>query len=283
MIPRSQQGGTAIFARVLTWGWTLIVLIPLVYLVSISLSASSARDQFVLWIFPKNPTLANYPAAFELLASLDQPLPRVFGNSLLVTITAVAMATLLATLAAYAIVFFRFPGRKLLFTLLCVGLVVPTSVMIIPEFLAVKSLGLRGTPALIAAYTAFGISLPTLLLASFFAAIPKSVLEAARLDGASAWRVLWSIVVPLSRPVLATVSLLLFITFWSEFPLASTLASDASQSTIPVALSRMSSRQGLPYPIVASVMVLASIPLLAIMAVGQRQLVTGLVQGAERG
>jgi ABC-type glycerol-3-phosphate transport system permease component len=154
--------------------------------------------------------------------------------------------------------------------------------MIIPEFLTVHRLGLSGRPALILPYIAFGLSLPTLLLTLFFRALPKPLIDAAVVDGVSTWQLLIRIVLPLSRPVIGTVALLLFVTFWNEYPLAVNLIRDSAEATLPVAIANTHTRAGTPYPIVAAIMVMATIPVLVVFLFGQRQLVEGLTQGGTK-
>jgi len=267
---------------ILTWGWTIVVVLPLIFLVSVSLSADVNQNSFAFWIFPAHPTFENYTGAFEFMSALELPLPSIFVNSAIATGGAVIGSLIVSTLAAFAIVFLRLPGRRLWFNVICIGLVVPTSVMIIPEFLTVHRLGLEGRPALILPYIAFGLSLPTLLLTLFFGALPKYLIDAAVVDGVSTWQLLTRIVLPLSRPVLATVALLLFVTFWNEYPLALNLIRDTGQSTLPLAIANTNTRAGTPYPVVAAIMVMATIPVLAVLAFGQRQLVEGLTQGGAK-
>jgi raffinose/stachyose/melibiose transport system permease protein len=267
----------------LRWTWTVAVLIPLFFVVCLSLSGGTAAGDRVVYLLPADPTLDNYSRAFEFMREFVVALPTVFMNSVVVTTAAVAGALAVSTLAAYAFAIIDFPGRQLLFLVFCLGLVVPTSIMVVPEFLTIRTLGLSGRPALILPYVAFGIALPTLVLTVFFRTLPRTLLDAARVDGSTPLRVLWSVVIPLSRPALGTSALFLFLIFWNEFPLALTLIRDTDQSTLPLAIASTRSRAGTPYEVVAAIMVMASIPVLLAFVLGQRQLVRGLFHGGVKG
>jgi ABC-type glycerol-3-phosphate transport system permease component len=155
--------------------------------------------------------------------------------------------------------------------------------MIIPEFLAVRNLGLSGRPALILPYIAIGIALPTLVMTTFFRLVPRELYDSARVDGASLWQIFSRIYVPVSRPAIATCAILLFLIYWNEFPLALALIQDPAQFTLPVALASTTSRSGTPYNLIAAVLVLATIPVLAAFALSQRHLVDGLLKGGIKG
>ena len=164
----------------LKWVWTVLVAIPLFFILCLSLSQGTASSDRVLYVLPAEPTLHNYPRAFTFMSDFVVALPQVFLNSGIATGCAVAGSLVLATLAAFAIATIDFPGRQLAFLTLCLGLAVPTSIMVVPEFLTVRELGLSGRPALILPYIAFGLALPTLILTVFFRSIPSALLDAAR-------------------------------------------------------------------------------------------------------
>ncbi len=269
--------GTALHA--LLWTWAIIVAIPLLFILGLSLSRGTAASDRLLYVLPADPTFDNYPRAFDFMAEFVVALPRVFLNSAVATGATVLGALTLATLAAYAFATIPFPGRKVAFLTVCLGLTVPTSIMVVPEFITVRALGISGRPSLILPYIAFGLALPTLILTVFFRAIAPALLDAARVDGAGRLRTLWSIVLPISRPALGTCALFLFLTFWNEFPLALTLIRETGQATLPLAIASTRSRAGTPYEVVAAVIVMASIPVLVAFALGQRQLIAGLTQG----
>ena len=112
--------------------------------------------------------------------------------------------------------------------------------MVVPEFLTVRELGISGRPSLILPYIAFGLALPTLILTVFFRNISPALLDAARVDGAGRFRILWSIVLPVSRPALGTCAVFLFLNFWNEFPLALTLIRENAEVTLPLAIASTS-------------------------------------------
>jgi ABC-type glycerol-3-phosphate transport system permease component len=259
--------------------WALVALFPMLFLVGLAFSNETRVDNFWLGFIPRDPTLGNFGDAFAFMERVGASLPRALANSVLATGVTVFVCLTLSSLVAWALATMEFRARKILVALFSMGLVVPTSVMIIPEFLLFHAVGIEGRPALYLAYIAFGISLPTLLLTVFFRGLATEILDAARMDGATGWREFVYVGLPLVRPALGAAGMFLFLVFWNEFPLALILVRDSGEATLPLALSSTQGRFGSPFNVIASVMLLASLPALLAFTLGQRQIVAGLTSG----
>jgi sn-glycerol 3-phosphate transport system permease protein len=209
------------------------------------------------------------------------PFGRLFLNSVLVTVIGAGVKVLLAVLTAYALVFVRFPFKRVIFALVLATLMVPPQVAVLPNYVLISGWG--------GADTYWGIILPglatgfgTFLLRQQFLTLPSSILEAAEIDGASHWRRLTRIVVPISAPAIATVALVNIVFEWNEYLWPLVIVSDPHMMTLPVGLTllRNSENGADSYGILMAGTVMVLVPVLVIFAAFQRYIVSGLTQGA---
>jgi ABC-type glycerol-3-phosphate transport system permease component len=205
-------------------------------------------------------------------------------NSLLITGASVLISTVVAACAAYPISLMDWrPGRVLMSVLIAL-MVVPPIVLVIPLFqMVVDAHQLNTYQSVIVIYTGLMLPFSTFLLASFFATIPRSLIEAARIDGAGTLHTLRLIVLPLSRPALVTVIVVQALWVWNEVLIAVIFLQQSNLRTLMVGLTVFSSRYHLNIPIVMGGMLLATIPMVVLYLVGQRSFVRGLTAGATKG
>jgi raffinose/stachyose/melibiose transport system permease protein len=265
--------------------WLLVLAYPLLFVVSYSLRRADelSLDRFA-GLIPVHVRWTNYPDAFDLMSSSLISIPRIVLNSTIVSLSAIAVALVVSVLASYAFAMIPFRGRRIVFYVLLMALVVPIPVMLIPEFLTVKQYGLIGSRlSLILPYAAFGLPLPILILTTFFRQIPAEIIEAARIDGATRMRILRSVIMPLSRPALATCVIFLMLMYWNEFPLALVMVQDASLTTVPLAIAGVQSRGVAAWELIAAAIMVMSIPVIALFVAFQRQFIEGLASGSVKG
>jgi multiple sugar transport system permease protein len=222
-------------------------------------------------------------AGFERLFDGDFGL--WIGNSLLVTVVVTVGRVFLDSLAGYALARLRFRGRSAVFAAVVAVMAVPGVVLFIPKFLVLNQLGIYDT------YTA--LILPLLvdaagvfIMKQFFESIPVSLEEAARIDGASVFRTFWSVVLPMARPALITLTILSFQGTWNEFPHTLVAVQNPHLFTLPRGLANLVSGSlgsGTQYPLKLGAALLATIPVAIIFAVFQRHFVRGATEGAEKG
>src|SRR5439155_21612097 len=190
-------------------------------------------------------------------------------------------AVMLSAPMASAFARFIFPGRLLLFGLLPVGLMVPTIMLLVPQFLLAKRLMLLDSLwGLILFYTGGNLALNTFLLRSFFQDIPVELEEAMVVDGAGAWTRFSRLIVPLSRPALATVSIFTFLASWDEFAWALTIINNPHKRTLPIAISLFQGQHATSWGLVFAASVIAVVPVICIFVAFQRQFVSGIASGA---
>ena len=256
---------------------TLVTLAPLAWMLSVSFMTRGEAAAFPPPLLPSQPTLANYVNLFTMIG-----IGRHLANSILLA-SAVTLLSLLFNLAAgYAFAKLRFAGREQLFRGLLGALFVPLQVAMMPLFLLMKSLGLVNTyggvivPALA---TVFGV----FLVRQYARSIPDELLEAARIDGAGEWRIFFSIVLPLLRPIIATLAILTFLTCWNDFMWPLIILSGDEHQTMPVALAGLSREYVQDNELMMAGAVVTVLPVLVLFIALQRHYLQGLMLGSVKG
>ena len=253
-----------------------VMVVPFAYMVATSFKHNQIILQLPPQFIPHQPTFANYRSAWS-----SNQFSRYFVNSVIVALATTFAAVLLSSMMAYSFARFRFPGRSLLFGTVLVGLMVPTMMLLIPQFLLARQIhALNSLWGLVFFYTGMNLALNTFLLRSFFMDIPQELEEAMVVDGAGPWMRYWRLVLPLSRPALATVGIFTFLASWDEFVWALTVIDDPSKRTLPIAIALFQGEHQTHWELVFAASVIAIIPVIAIFGIFQRQFVSGIATGA---
>lgn len=258
---------------------TLVVFLPLAWMILSSLKTPGEIVTTELKVLPQSPTFQNY-----VDAATSVPFARFFLNSVIVTTVASVVKCTLAIITAYALVFVRFPFKRAIFLLILVALMVPPQVSVLPNYVLIAGLGGLNTywgiilPGL---GTAFG----TFLLRQHFLTLPVSILESAEIDGANHWRRLWRIVFPISVPTIATVALVTIVTEWNDYIWPLIVVDRPEMMTLPVGLTLLANSDSgsQAWGILMAGAVIVIIPILVIFAALQRYIVAGLTQGSVTG
>ena len=255
----------------------LVSLAPLLWMLSVSLMPAGEASHFPPPLLPSAVTGDNYHA---LLGRTG--MARNFANSLLVAGAITLGSLLVNTLAGYAFAKLRFAGRERVFQLLLAALVVPAQVAMLPLFLLMKQLGLVNTyggvviPALASVFGIF-------LVRQYARSIPDELLEAARIDGAGEWRIFFSIVLPMLKPVLVTLAIFSFMAAWNDFMWPLIVLTDQEHYTLPVALATLSREHIQDVEMMMAGAVVTVIPVLALFLLLQRYYIQGLLLGSVKG
>ncbi len=256
-----------------------VMIVPFAYMLATSLKANSLALEVPPDFLPDNPTTENYRDAWS-----SNHFGRYFLNSLGVAVATTLISVLLSSMMAYAFSRLRFPGRTLLFGLLLLGLMVPTMMLIVPQFLLAKELHLLDSYAgLVVFYVGGTLALNTFLLRSFFQDIPRELEEAMVVDGAGPWKRYRQLILPLSRPALATVAIFTFLSSWDEFVWALTIINDPEKRTLPIAIALFQGQYATSWGIVFAASAIAVVPVIAIFIALQRQFIGGIAAGAVKG
>ncbi|MEO7432116.1 MAG: carbohydrate ABC transporter permease [Dokdonella sp.] len=252
-------------------------LFPLLWMLSVSFMQPGEASAFPPPILPAHATFANYRELFERAG-----MGRYLFNSLIVA-SAITTLSLLCNLAAgYAFAKLRFRGRDRLFKSLLVALLIPAQVAMIPLFLIMKSLHLvnsYGGVIVPALATMFGIY----LVRQYARSIPQELIEAARIDGAGELRIFATIVLPLLKPIVATLAIFTFLSSWNDFMWPLIVLSDEAWQTAPVALAGLSREHVQDNELMMAGSVVTTLPVLALFLVLQRHYIQGLLLGSVKG
>lgn len=229
-------------------------------------------------VFSKHPTLYNYLAILtgkNILGSIR--------NSLIVSGITTIYITAVSTMAAYAISRFHFKGKNLLMGLILVISMFPQMITVGPIFNMFTGLKWTNSYFIVLAYSTITLPMAVWILVAHFGKIPMSIEESAKIDGASAFRILWDIVFPLAAPGVFTAAIITFITSWNEYLLAATLNTDLNMQTVPVAISFLRTQFQVLWGEVSAATIVVTIPTLIIVLLFQKRIVSGLVSGAVKG
>jgi raffinose/stachyose/melibiose transport system permease protein len=229
--------------------------------------------------FAPPPTFAwhNYVRAWE-----QGGFAASFTTSTIVAAAMVPASVALSVIAGYAFATMRFRGASVLFYLFILGLIIPTEATIVPLFYDVRAIGLLDTYwALILLETSGELAFGVFWMRAAFLSAPQSLLEAARIDGASSWQILWRIMVPFAWPAILTLAVLAFADSWNEFFLA--LVFTVSHVTAPFGLASFSGRHTTNIPLVSAGAVIVAVPILIVFVIFQRQFMRGMLTGAVKG
>ena len=254
-----------------------ITLFPLVWMLAVSFMAPGEASTYPPPLVPAHPTLGNYR---ELFAHAG--IGRYLANSVLLAVAATALSLVFNVMAGYAFAKLRFAGRERLFRLMLGALVIPGQVAMVPLFLLLKHMGLVNTyggvivPALASIFGIF-------LVRQYALSIPDDLLEAARIDGASEWRIFGAIVVPLLKPIIVTLAVFTLLGTWNDFMWPLIVLSDQHLYTLPVALASLSREHVQDNELMMAGSVITTLPVLMVFLALQRYYIQGLMMGSVKG
>jgi raffinose/stachyose/melibiose transport system permease protein len=259
---------------------TFLILLPILWIALLSFQPSEKilNDPFSFVSL----TFDNYANAIQSL-----PLVQMYGNTLLIALVSVTIGAAVSFMVAFALtrmVFRRRRAQSAVRLYILAGLAVPVYILLFPVYRLDLALGIFGThAALIVPYIAVSIPFNTLLFTGFLREFPTEIEEAAIIDGAGLWRICWQIVLPLMRPVIATVLIFNVVYVFNEFPFASILINDPDMVTVSLAASRFQGQYTVDYGGMMAAATLVLVPQLIIYAVFQRQVIAGMTVGAVKG
>ena len=259
----------------------VVSVFPFVYAVSTSFKSGSALFEPVL--LPSSVTLGNYLSLFTLA---EQPFGRHIVNSVMVSVLVVLISLFLGVTDSYALGRISFRGRGMLLTAVLAVSMFPQVAVLAGMFELIRFLGLYNKAlGLVLPYMIFTLPFTVWVLTTFMKQLPKELEEAAIMDGCSPWRIIWSVFMPLLWPALVSTGLLAFIAAWNEFLFALTFVLDNNERTVPVSIALISgaSKYDIPWGNIMAASVLVTVPLLVLVLVFQKKIVSGLTAGAVKG
>jgi raffinose/stachyose/melibiose transport system permease protein len=269
-------GRSALYA--IAWIAAFATLVPILYAIlggfrdtgQLSTNPVALPDP---WVF------SNYTGILKSATFWTQ-----LKNSVVIALVSTGLTVPVAALAAFIFARFAFRGRELLYTIFTLGLLFPVAIAILPIFIMVRNLGLLDSPLGVALpQAAFGLPITIIILRPFFHSIPSDLQDAAAIDGCGPFRFFVRILLPLSRPVLATVSVLAIVGSWNAFLLPLVVLTDSGGWTLPLGVTNYSQQYTTDTAKVLAFTTLSMVPALIFYAFAERQLIKGLTSGAVKG
>jgi multiple sugar transport system permease protein len=279
----SRARDKTIWQRVLVVFALLVLVIngfyPIIWIFLTSIKNELELTTKPITYWPAAASFSNYLEIFRA-----QPLARYFLNSLIVSSLSTLVCVTFAAFAAYALARLKLRYRRAIAITITAASMFPVVALIIPLFQTMKSLGWLNTYfSLVIPYAAFSLPISTLVLTAFFQGIPEDLESAAMIDGCSRFEALWRIVVPLAAPGVVTAAILAFVNSWNEFLLALTFNSAPDMKTVPVGVTLYQGEFTFPWPLISAAIVVTIIPVIGIIIVFQRKIISGLTAGGVKG
>lgn len=266
------------FRRGMTWVlaliWLVVVGAPLYYMIIASFEPASVYLSSNPWFPSKGTTLDNYRAVF------DSGIGTYFVNSVLVAGATMVLAVAVSLLAGYAIVVHASRMTGVVFRVFLVGFAVPIQALMIPLYLTVLRAGLYDSLlGLILPMAAFSLPITILILVNFLRDVPRSLIDAMRMDGAGSVRTLWSLALPLSWPAIATVGIFDFVNAWNNFLFPLILTQSQDKATLPLSVFNFEGEHLENVPEIMAAVALSVAPLFLLYLIARRRLMAGLAAG----
>lgn len=257
----------------------VVMVLPFAYMVGTALSPERWVMPYPPTIWPEDATLDNFVRAL-----IEAGLQRYALNSLIVATVAVLLTLVVSSLSAFAFARLEFPFKEVIFGFYLVTMMIPDLIALLPKFQVLRDLGLTNTWwGLWAVYVSNAVAFNTFLLRGFFSRIPRELEDATRIDGGGVWTFFWRVLLPLSKPALATVAVFAFLGAWDDFWWARLLIQDPDLRTLPIGIQLFFNSHATQWTTIFAATTLAAIPEIAIFVALQRYFVNGSFSGAIRG
>jgi len=250
--------------------FTLLFAMPFIWIILSSFKSGSELFSRPPSLWPRNFTLENYTMAFKEVNFL-----RYFFNSFIVATLATVITLFINSMAGYALAKFKFKGSKIIFFSLIFTIMIPLQVIMVPVFIVLRHLNLYDT--------LWGIIIPptatptgVFLIRQYMVTIPNELIESARIDGAGEWRIFWTIIIPLAKPVLTALMIFSFIWRWNDFIWPFIVISSEKRYTIQIALANFVGQYTVDWNAILSMTTLSTIPVFIVFLIFQRHFVKGI-------
>ncbi|MBQ7956287.1 MAG: carbohydrate ABC transporter permease [Lachnospiraceae bacterium] len=255
-------------------------IFPLVWMFYSSVKEKRAFNADIIGL-PKEPTLINY---IRILTNSDYNLGSSMINSLRTTILSLFFIVLFGFIVGYILARIKFRGNRAVYLMFLMGMLIPIHSLLVPIYVVFKDTGLSDHwYTLIIPYVAFGLPMAVFLVEGFVKSIPAALEEAAAIDGSSFSRTLFSIIMPICRPILTTVAIIQTFSCWNEFSFALVLLKRQTLHTVPLAMTQFTGQFASDYPKIMAAMLLTMSPIVILYFAGSKQIIKGMVAGAVKG
>lgn len=276
MMGRKKTAGYYIL-NIVSIAIAVIFLLPIVWALFVSLQTEGQQIKSVFDWFKPPYTFENYPQIM-----FDTSVPLWFKNSLIIAIATTALTILCSAMAAYALAKIQFKGSKIFFTYFLIGMLVPGEATIVPLFITANNLNLINTlPGMILPAVAGSMNL--IIMVNFFKGLPDEIIESVRIDGGGEFTIFTRIVLPLSKPIIATVCIFSFVGSWNNYLWPLLCAMKNEMFTLPIGIPTFVSTYTVDYVVPMTAGMVASLPMIIMYILFERQIVAGMMTGAVKG
>ncbi|MCR5399952.1 MAG: carbohydrate ABC transporter permease [Lachnospiraceae bacterium] len=259
--------------------WALINLFPIYFMFTFSLKSNEEIFGKNIVGLPKEWLWSNYSSAMN-----TGNMGLYFVNSIIVTVSAIAISMMAAMMATYVITRVKWRGSKLTNAFFMLGLTIPIQASIVPVYVVLSRLHwLNKYSTLIIPYSAFALSMAILICTGFMVEIPMDLDEAARIDGCGLWRTFFKIILPLMKPALSTIGVYSYLQCWNEFMFANVFISDSKHRTLPVGIKALSGAYTTDWGPIGAALVIATFPTLIVYVFLSKRIQESFIAGAVKG
>ncbi len=266
-----KKSGGKYAGNIIMWIATALFLFPAIWIVLCSFKPGTELFRMPPTIFPENPSISAYITTWK-----DNNFLRYFSNSMFVAVMATLITLIVNTMAGFAFAKYRFKGRDIIFMALLTTMMLPTEVIMRPTFTVVSALRLYNT--------LWGVIIPPIatptgifLMRQYFMGVPDSLLESARIDGAGELRIFTTMMVPLAKPVIATLAILSFMWRWNDFVWPMLVITDQSKYTMQLAIANLVGELAVDWNTLLCASVISMIPMLVVFAIFQKQIIKSVM------
>ena len=270
----------AVFMNLVLWIFSLSCIFPIVWMIYSSLKEKRAFNADIIGL-PKSPTLVNY---IRILSNPDYHLAQSMWNSLRTTVLSIILIIAFSFIVGYILARVRFKLNRVLYIMFLMGMLIPIHSLLVPIYVVFQKCGLNNRWfTLLLPYVSFGLPIGIFLVEGYVKSIPVSLEEAAAIDGSNFTHTLWTIILPICRPILTTIAIIQVFSCWNEFSFALVLIKDVGLQTVPLALTQFKGQFASDYPKQMAAMLITMAPVVILYFAFSKEIIKGMVSGAVKG
>lgn len=277
---RVKRGILAFFLNFLMIVFSASCIFPLVWMFYSSLKTKRVFNADIIGL-PTEPTFSNY---IKIMTNKDYHIGQSMLASVRTTVLSLFFIVLFGFIVGYILSRIKFKGNRILYVMFLMGMLIPVHSLLVPIYVVFNKTGLGNQWfTLIIPYVAFGLPMAVFLVEGFIKAIPVELEEAAAIDGSSFTRTLFSIILPVAKPILVTIAIIQVFSCWNEFSFALVLIKDVRLQTVPLAMTMFKGQFASDYPKIMSAMLTTMAPIVVLYFIFSKQIIKGMVAGAVKG
>lgn len=277
---KMKTGILGFFLNLLMLLFSISCIFPLVWMFYSSLKTKRVFNADIMGL-PKSPTFSNYQ---KIMTNADYHIGQSMWASVRTTVISIFFIALFGFIVGYILSRIKFKGNRLLYIMFLMGMLIPVHSLLVPIYVVFNKTGLGNQWfTLIIPYVAFGMPIAVFLVEGFIKAIPVELEEAAAIDGSSFTRTLFSIILPVAKPILVTIAIIQTFSCWNEFSFALVLIKDVKLQTVPLAMTMFKGQFASDYPKIMSAMLTTMAPVVVLYFAFSKQIIKGMVAGAVKG